>query len=113
MKKVTGDSILFECGGQQDTAGFIFQDLVSLIQRLQATIGFNEPAMAAAGPDGDEADADYFILDDVTPRYALANAALYTCHARLSEALDHLLKAGMSAAPPNAHPLGASMLRGS
>jgi hypothetical protein len=113
MTKITSDSILFECGGQQDTAGFIFPDLVSLIQRLQATIGFKEPAMAAAGSDSDEADADYFILDDVTPRCALANAALYTCRARLSEALDHLLKAGMSAAPPSAHPLSASMPRGS
>jgi hypothetical protein len=115
MKKATDNDISFECGGQQDTSGFIFPDLVSLIQRLQATIRFSEPAMAAAGADSDEADANYFILDDVTPRYALADAALHTCRARLSEALDQLLEPGMSGAAPriSAHPLSASMLRGS
>jgi hypothetical protein len=113
MKKPAGNDISFECGGQQDTAGFIFPDLVSLIQRLQTTIRFSESALAAARLDSDEADADYFVLDDVTPRYAMANAALHTCRARLSEALYHLPEAGMSGAPPNAHPLRAPMLRGS
>jgi hypothetical protein len=111
MKKVASNDI-FECSGPQDTAGFIFPDLVSLIQRLQTAIRFSEPAMAAAGSDSDDADANYFILDDVAPRCALANAALHTCRARLSEALDHLLEPG--AGPRiSAHPLSASMLRGS
>jgi hypothetical protein len=115
MKKVMGDGISFDCGGQQDIGGFIFPDLVSLIQRLQTAIRFSEPAMAAAGPDSDEADANYFILDDVTPRRALANAALHACRARLSETLDHLLEPEMSGAASrsSAHPMGGSMLRGS
>jgi hypothetical protein len=115
MKKLTNDGISFECGGQRDTAGFIFPDLVSLIQRLQAGIRFSELAMAAAGLDRDEADPDFLVLDDVTPRHALANAAWHVCRARLSEALDALLDGGMSAAPPRigAHLSRALMLRGS
>jgi hypothetical protein len=114
MKKAAGNDIL-ECGGHQDTAGFIFPDLVSLIQRLQTAIRFSEPALDAAGANRHDANSDFFILDDVTPRCALANAALYTCRARLSEALDDLLEAGISGGPPKigAHPLSASMLRGS
>jgi hypothetical protein len=108
MKKVTGNNISFECGGQQ--AGSIFPDLVSLIQRVQTSIRFSELALAAARLDRDEADADYFILDDVTPRYAMANAALHNCRARLSEALHNLPEAGMSGGPSDAHPLGASIL---
>jgi hypothetical protein len=113
MKKLTGNDISFECGGQQ--ARSIFPDLVSLIQRLQTSIRFSELALAAARANSDDADANYFILDDVTPRCALANAALHTCRARLSEALDNLPEAAMSGAPPriSAHPLRASMLHGS
>jgi hypothetical protein len=111
MKKVAGNDISFECGGQQ--ARSIFSDLVSLIQRVQTSISFSELALAAAGPDSDEADPGFFILDDVTPRYAMANAALGACHASLSEALDDLLEAGMSGALLNARPLSASMPSGS
>jgi hypothetical protein len=68
MKKVASDGISFECGGRQDTARSIFPDLVSLIQRIQTSISFSELALAAAGLDSDEADAGFFILDDVTPR---------------------------------------------
>jgi hypothetical protein len=97
MKKTTDGVNSLGCAGQQDTAGSI-HDLLSLIRRIQTSIGFGGLAMAAAGRD-DEENADFFILDDVTPRYATVNAALNACHAALGEALCHLLEAKISSAP--------------
>ena len=37
-------------------------------------------------------DANIIVLDDVTPRYAKANAALNACNAGLGEALRFLLE---------------------
>jgi hypothetical protein len=99
MKKMTDGVNSLGCAGQQP--GSIHSDLLSLLQRIQANIGFGELVMATAGPD-DEENADYFILDDVTSRYATANAALGACHAALGEALCHLLEATISSAPPRA-----------
>jgi hypothetical protein len=99
MKKTTDGGHSFGCGGQQNAASSIHLDLLSLIRRIQTSIGFGELAMATAGPGGEEV-ADFFILDDVTPRYAIANAALNACHATLGEALCHLLEAEISSAPP-------------
>ena len=41
-----------------------------------------------------EGSADVFILDDVTPRYATANAALNACRAGLGHALQYLSESG-------------------
>jgi hypothetical protein len=98
MKKTTDSD---SCGwdGQRNAAGSIHLDLLSLIKRVQTGIGFGELAMAATARD-DEEDAGFFILDDVTPRYAKVNAALNACNAALGEALCHLLEAKISSAPP-------------
>jgi hypothetical protein len=99
MKKTTDGVNSLGFAGQQDTAGSIHLDLLSLIRRIQTSVGLGELAMATAGRD-DEENADFFILDDVTPRYATVNAALNACHAALGEALCHLLEAKISSAPP-------------
>jgi hypothetical protein len=102
MKKMTGGDVSFECGGLQDATGSIFSDLVGLITRLQTSIAFSERAMAALGLDDEEVADCVFVLDDVTPRYAMANAALNACHAAMGEALCHLLEAKMSGVSPQA-----------
>ena len=99
MKNPTDSGNSFGCAVAQDAAGSIHSDLLSLIRRIQTSIGFGKLAMATAGPD-DEENADFFILDDVTPRYATADAALNACHAALGEALCYLLEANISSAPP-------------
>jgi hypothetical protein len=99
MKKTTDGGNSFGRVGQQ--AGSIHSDLLSLIQRIQTSIGFAELTTATAGP-GDEENADFFILDDVTPRCTTVDAALNACHGALVEALCHLLEAKMTGISPRA-----------
>jgi hypothetical protein len=68
---------------------FVVSDLVSLIDRVQASIQLIETAQAQEdGADGEL--GDIIVLDDVTPLYAKASAALDACNARLSAALQFL-----------------------
>jgi hypothetical protein len=64
---------------------------VTLIEHVQASMKLLESAIASeSAPDGQEA-ANVVILDDVTPRYAQASAALNSCNASLGVAL-HVLQ---------------------
>jgi hypothetical protein len=64
-------------------------NLVSLFDRVQASIQLIETAQAQEyGADGELGDV--IVLDDVTPLYAKASAALDACNARLSAALQYL-----------------------
>jgi hypothetical protein len=75
----------------------IVSDLVSLIGRVQASIKLIESAIVRESPAGDlEVAANVVVLDDVTPRYLKAGAALNTCHAGLGAALHGLLDAKTS-----------------
>jgi len=74
-------------------AGFymVVSDLVSLIDRVQSSIRLIETAQAQQ--DTAEAEfSDVVVLDDVTPLYAKAGAALDTCNASLSAALQFLIE---------------------
>jgi hypothetical protein len=72
----------------------VVSDLVSLIERVQASIKLIESAIARESPPGDlEAASNIVVLDDVTPRYVKAGAALNTCNAGLGVALHVLLDA--------------------
>jgi hypothetical protein len=48
---------------------------------VQEFIKANELAIAADEPDGTA--ADIVVLDDITPRYSMANATPYACPAQL------------------------------
>ena len=74
-----------------DRYWFIILDLVSLIQRVQEFIKANELAMAT--DDNDEAATNIVVLDDVTPRYLMANATLNVCRAQLRQTFNSLLQA--------------------
>ena len=102
MKKPTDRDVSFECRERQHAAGSIHSDLLSLIRRIQTSIQFGELAMATAALDDGEVAEGQFVLDDVTPRHAMANAALSACHAALSDALRHFLEAKMSEVSPRA-----------
>jgi hypothetical protein len=70
----------------------IVSDLVSLIEHVQASIKLIESAIARESPPGDlEIASNIVVLDDITPRYAKAGAALNTCNAGLGVALHVLL----------------------
>jgi hypothetical protein len=78
--------------GRNDSRRAIEADLVSLIERVQASIKLIEAAIAREPPIGNQqVAADVVVLDDVTPCYAEANAALNACEASLGTAL-HLLR---------------------
>jgi hypothetical protein len=70
----------------------IVSDLVSLIEHVRASIKLIESAIVRESPPGDpEGAANIIVLDDVTPRYVTAGAALNTCKAGLGVALHVLL----------------------
>ncbi len=63
-----------------------------LIEHVRASMKLIETAIAGAAPSGDqEIAANVVVLDDVTPRYVKARAALSACEAGLGVALHVLL----------------------
>jgi hypothetical protein len=69
----------------------VVSDLVSLVDRVQGSIKLVETAQAQR-VTADAELADVVVLDDVTPLYARASAALDTCNASLSTALQFLIE---------------------
>jgi hypothetical protein len=79
-------------GGPDDSHNAIVSDLASLIAHVQASMTLIETAIARESPLGNqESPADVAVLDDVTPRYVNANAALNSCQGRLGAMLDFLM----------------------
>ena len=77
--------------GPNDGFVSIVSNLVSLMQHIQASIELVETAIdQVSHADDRENSADIVVLDDVTPRYAKATAALSTCNASLGVALQFL-----------------------
>lgn len=71
----------------------IAADLRSLIAQMERSMRLIDAAMAQ--DDGDQTGSiDIFVLDDVTPRYATASAALNACRAGLGHALQSLSETG-------------------
>jgi hypothetical protein len=72
----------------------IVSELVSLIAHVEASMTLLEAAIARELAPGDQdAAANVVVLDDVTPRYVKAKAALNSCNAGLGVALHVLLDA--------------------
>ncbi len=86
---------------QTDSRQLIAADLRALITRIESSMRLIDAAMMEAGvletslAHGDPAGStDIFVLDDVTPRYARASAALNACRAGLDQAVQCLSEAG-------------------
>jgi hypothetical protein len=74
----------------------VVSDLMSLAAHIQASMNVLETAIARELPAGDqEACENVVVLDDVTPCYVKANAALHACKAGLEAALHCLLDTEM------------------
>lgn len=81
-------------GDRNDGHHSIVSELVSLIEHVQAGMKQLEAAIARETAAGNQdAASNVFVLDDVTPRYVKANAALHACNAGLGVALHYLLDA--------------------
>ena len=77
--------------GQNDNYSSVVSDLVSLIEHMQASMKMLEGAIARELPSsGQEAGDNVIVLDDITPCYVKANAALHACKAGLGVALHFL-----------------------
>ncbi|MDA9398100.1 hypothetical protein [Bradyrhizobium sp. CCBAU 45389] len=78
-----------------DSRQLIAAELRSLIARIDLSMRLIDAAMTADDmePEDDSATAGsnrIFVLDDVTPRFATAGAALNACRAELDHALQQL-----------------------
>lgn len=92
MQNAAGDGIAFGPDGQNDSYRSVVSDLVSLIERVQASLRLIEQTMVPENSfGGQESASDIVVLDDVSPRYARAAAALKACDANLGTALHFLL----------------------
>jgi hypothetical protein len=90
MQEATDYRVSFAHQGQQDATSLLLSDLLSVIQRIQTSIRFNDSAMAVFSLENSDLDGDLFIQDDLTPRYATANAALTASHTILGNASSRL-----------------------
>jgi hypothetical protein len=81
--------------GQIDNYSSVVSDLVSLIEHMQASMKMLEGAIARELPLADQEIGDnVIVLDDITPCYLKANAALHACKAGLGVALHSLAGGG-------------------
>ena len=79
---------------EADSRQLIAADLRSLIARIETSMRLIDAAMEQGGDGSVMISADIFVLDDVTPRYATASAALNACRAGLGHALQCLSETG-------------------
>ena len=85
-----------------DSRRLIEAELRSLIARIDISVRLIDAAMK---PEDDEpvpdsaiaGSTEIIVLDDVTPRYATASAALNACRAGLGHALQSLSESGNAA----------------
>lgn len=75
---------------ETDSHQLIASELRALIARIESSMRLIDAAMAQGGSSDPAGSHDVVVLDDVTPRYAAASAALDTCRAGLGRALQHL-----------------------
>jgi hypothetical protein len=90
-----------------DSRQLIAAELRSLIARIEISMRLIDAAMSSedmASEDMELEDgsaiagsSELVVLDDVTPRYARASAALNTCRAELGHALQQLSESGNAA----------------
>ena len=77
---------------RDDAYRTVVSDLVALIDHVQASLTLIETAIAREMSVGSpETSANVFVLDDVTPPYVRATAALQACDTSLAIALHSLL----------------------
>jgi hypothetical protein len=80
-----------QCDNWNDCYSSIISNLRSLVEQVRANMKLIESAIAGEASLGNqETAANIVVLDDLTPRYMTANAALSACNVRLGIVLDLL-----------------------
>jgi len=92
MQNAADGSIATEPEDRNDAYNSVVSGLVSLIDHVQASLTLIETAIAREISGGNqETSTNVVVLDDVTPPYVRATAALRACDANLAIALHSLL----------------------
>ena len=92
MQNAEGGDATFQFDDLNYSYRSIVSDLTSLIEHVRASIKLIESAIVTESPpDDSEGATNIIVLDDITPRYVTAGAALNTCNAGLGVALHVLL----------------------
>ena len=92
MRSAEGGGFSARSDDRNDGEDSIVSELVSLIEHVRASMKLIESAIAMEPAISDPgSSAKVVVLDDLTPRYQNARAALNTCNTRLEVTL-HLLR---------------------
>ena len=87
----TADHGSVQSDNRNDCCSSIISNLGFLVEQVRANMKLIESAIAGEASFDDQAmAANIVVLDDVTPRYVRANAALNACSVGLDVALDLL-----------------------
>jgi hypothetical protein len=81
------DRISVQSDNRNNSHCSIISNLDSLVEQVRASMKLIESVIAEASPVHQDATSNIVVLDDVTPHYVRANAALSTCNAGLGVAL--------------------------
>jgi hypothetical protein len=94
MPTAEGVSVSTLPDDRNDGYGSIVSDIAALVEQVRASMKRIDQAIALEPDCGIELDCDdVVVLDDITPRYRNARAALTTCYTGLGAALSLLLDA--------------------
>ena len=92
MQNAAGGTGSAQSADRNDSYRAVVCELQSLLERVQAGMNLVQAAIAAESPlCHQELAANVVVLDDVTPRYQNARAALNACNTSL-EVTFHLLR---------------------
>jgi len=101
MQNAAGDGVAQAPHDQDAAYRVVISDLVGLAEHVQNSLRLIETAIAReTSPEmpsgGLESSTNVIVLDDVSPRYMKAAAALQACNVNLAIALRSLLDSGDS-----------------
>lgn len=87
MKQAAGGDAMVRFGDRKYVLRSIVSDLTSLISRVESSAELVETALAREAALNNPEAANIIVLDDVTPCYLRAQAALRACGSGLGAAL--------------------------
>jgi hypothetical protein len=93
MQNAAGDGAAQPPQDQNAAYRAVVSDLVSLVEHVQNSLRLIERTIEGEAPaGGSESSTHIAVLDDVSPRYMRAIAALHACDVDLGDALRSLLE---------------------
>lgn len=91
MQSTAGEAARFEPNSRDEAYRSVVSDLIGLIEHVRTSVRLIEREIARESSLGSqEAVANVIVLDDVSPRYVAATAALKACDTNLRIALHAL-----------------------